>query len=229
MYTFMYIYIQVRWNASHAARLILSVAPPPSIPGEDGSEGALAGVVGGGAWGVTLVGALKSAAASAANFKVRLHGTRALACYACMSYRCVCVVMYIYICIFIHIHTRIHIHIHIHTHIHIYIYIIHRSASRRRVHCGSCRPWWTARGARCASLARRRPWWRSGGGAWSWCGGTSCWRMPRSTSTSTRCSASSGRASWCSPRWWARAGRGAGGCRWPTQGLCWYACVRVCV
>ena len=119
----MYLYIQVRWNASHAARLILSVAPPPSIPGEDGSEGALAGVVGGGAWGVTLVGALKSAAASAANFKVRLHGTRALACYACMSYRCVCVLMYIYICIFIHIHTRIHIHIHIHVHIHIHIHI----------------------------------------------------------------------------------------------------------
>jgi hypothetical protein len=65
--------VKVRWNACHAAKLILSLAPP-SIPGEvdDGSGKMAAGRIGGGAWGPQIIGALRSAAANAHNFKVSL-------------------------------------------------------------------------------------------------------------------------------------------------------------
>jgi hypothetical protein len=75
--------VKVRWNACHAAKLILSLAPP-SIPGEvDEASGKTAAgriegdawgpqLIGGGAWGPQLVGALRSAAANAHNFKVTL-------------------------------------------------------------------------------------------------------------------------------------------------------------
>ena len=89
--------VKVRWNACHAAKLILALPSPPCIPGEGipgagaaaaASEVAAAAAAADahacppasavGAWGPKLTSALASAGATALNFKVRIQATRAL-------------------------------------------------------------------------------------------------------------------------------------------------------